>query len=62
MLQIGKIEGPLSHWHYDTFQLGSPSSDSPGLMTSFTLNARGKVDELRIPGIADFKRVSEKKE
>jgi len=61
-LQIGKIKGTLNHWHYDTFQLGSPSSLSPGLQASFILNARGKVDELRIPGVADFKRVSEKNE
>jgi len=55
-LQIGKIKGPLGHWHYDTFVLGLPSSLSPGFMATFTLNARGKVDELRLSGIGDFKR------
>lgn len=60
--QIGKIVGPLSHWHYDTFVVGLPSSLSPGFMATFTLNSRGKVDELKLSGIGEFKRISDKKE
>ncbi|UCC38748.1 MAG: serine hydrolase [Candidatus Aminicenantes bacterium] len=55
VMQVGKFKGTLSHWHYDTFQLTIQAPGSPSLMVTFTLNAAGKVDELRVQGLGVFK-------
>lgn len=61
LMQVGKYKGTLSHWHYDTFQFTIQAPGSPKLMVAFTLNAAGKVDELKVQGLADFKRIPGKK-
>jgi len=58
-LYIGKFKGALTHWHYDTFQFTSQAPDVGKMRVTFTLNGAGKVDELKIQGLADFKRVPE---
>jgi len=49
--------GELEHWHYDTFRVKWPNPAAPQSFVTFTLNAQGKVEEAKVSGIADFKRV-----
>lgn len=56
-LKLGKYEGELAHWHYDTFKMISNKGPNvPQFMMTFSLNAQGKVDLLKIQGLADFKK------
>lgn len=49
--------GELEHWHYDTFRVKWANPTVTESLVTFTLNAQGKVDEIKVPGMADFKRV-----
>jgi CubicO group peptidase (beta-lactamase class C family) len=49
--------GELEHWHYDTFRVKWPNPTITESLVTFTLNAQGKVEEIKVPGMADFKRV-----
>lgn len=53
----------LEHWHYDTFRARFRGASASTAYVTFTLNARGRVEELKLslPGLADypFKRVAE---
>lgn len=60
--QYGKaFAGELEHWHYDTFQVKwrDISIVSKG-MISFTLDAQGKVAQMKIENLAEFKRMPDK--
>lgn len=48
--------GELEHWHYDTFRVKWPNPTVPESLVTFTLNAQGKAQEIKVPGMADFKR------
>jgi len=48
--------GDLEHWHYDTFRATwRDRSLGKGLVT-FTLNAEGKIEGMKVQNLADFKR------
>jgi CubicO group peptidase (beta-lactamase class C family) len=49
--------GELEHWHYDTFRVKWPNPTVTQSFVTFTLNAQGKVEEVKVQGMADFKRV-----
>lgn len=49
--------GPMTHWHYDTFQVIWDDRSLDKDLISFTLGADGKVSELRWQGFTEFKRV-----
>ena len=49
--------GELEHWHYDTFRVKWPNPTVAQSFVTFTLNAQGKVEEVKVQGMADFKRV-----
>ena len=49
--------GELEHWHYDTFRVKWPNPTVTESLVTFTLNAQGKAHEIKVPGMADFKRV-----
>lgn len=51
--------GELEHWHYDNFRVKWANPIVTESLVTFTLNAQGKVDEIKVPEIADFKRVPE---
>jgi CubicO group peptidase (beta-lactamase class C family) len=53
--------GELEHWHFDTFQVKWKDIAilGKGLVT-FTLNAQGKVDLMKLENFADFKRAPDK--
>lgn len=54
--------GDLEHWNYDTFRVNWRDpifSKKFKWLVTFTLDAEGKVDEMKIQNLADFKRVSE---
>ncbi|HKA18321.1 MAG TPA: serine hydrolase [Blastocatellia bacterium] len=69
-LQNGKLvlatpgfTGELAHWNYDTFQVTWRERSLGKALVTFTLNARGKVDELKLPELqASFKRAADKAE
>jgi CubicO group peptidase (beta-lactamase class C family) len=48
--------GDLEHWHYDTFQAAWRDRTLGKSLITFTLNAQGKVEAVKIQNIADFKR------
>jgi CubicO group peptidase (beta-lactamase class C family) len=57
------FQGELEHWHYDTFRAKWRDVSITGRMNvSFTLNSRGEVAEMKIEGLADFKRMPDKAE
>lgn len=49
--------GPMTHWHYDTFQVVWNDRTMDKDMITFTLGADGKVSEMRWQGFTEFKRV-----
>ena len=51
------FSGELEHWHYDTFRVKWANPALTEGFVTFTLNAQGKVEEIKIAGLADFKRV-----
>jgi len=52
--------GDLEHWHYDTFQTTWRDRTLGKGLVTFTLNAQGKVEAIKIPNLADFKRAPDK--
>jgi CubicO group peptidase (beta-lactamase class C family) len=56
-LRFGPLEGPLQHWHLDTFRadLGGGPFGQNALVT-FRIDARGEVQGMDVQGIADFRR------
>jgi CubicO group peptidase (beta-lactamase class C family) len=55
--------GDLTHWNYDTFQVNWRERSLGKAMVTFTLNAKGKVDEMKLPDLqVSFKRAAEKAE
>jgi hypothetical protein len=55
--------GDLTHWNYDTFQANWRERSLGKALVTFTLNAKGKVDELKLPDMQiSFKRAAEKAE
>jgi CubicO group peptidase (beta-lactamase class C family) len=55
------FKGDLEHWHYDTFRVKWRDVSITGRMNVvFALNSRGEVAEMKIEGLADFKRVPDK--
>jgi CubicO group peptidase (beta-lactamase class C family) len=51
------FSGALEHWHYDTFRVKWSNPVLTEALVTFTLNAQGKVAEMKVSGLADFKRV-----
>ncbi len=54
------FNGKLEHWHYDTFQAKWSNILVGKGLVNFTLDAQGKVVEMKIAGLADFKRAPDK--
>jgi CubicO group peptidase (beta-lactamase class C family) len=52
--------GDLEHWHYDTFQAVWRDRGLGKSLITFTLNAQGKVEAVKIQNMADFKRAPDK--
>ncbi|MDX2039756.1 MAG: serine hydrolase [Acidobacteriota bacterium] len=53
--------GDLEHWHYDTFQTKWRDVAITGkMMINFVLGTNGQVTEMKIEGLADFRRVPDK--
>jgi CubicO group peptidase (beta-lactamase class C family) len=52
--------GDLEHWHYDTFQVSWRDRTMGKSQVTFTLNAQGKVESVKIQNMADFKRAPDK--
>jgi len=52
--------GDLEHWHYDTFQTAWRDRTLGKGLVTFTLNSQGKVEAIKIPNLADFKRAPDK--
>jgi CubicO group peptidase (beta-lactamase class C family) len=51
------FEGPMEHWHHDTFRVLWKDRALGKEMVSFTLGADGKVSELRWEDFTEFKRI-----
>lgn len=47
-LPTSTFTGTLTHWHYDTFQITLQDKNLPTGFATFTLDAAGKPDELKI--------------
>ncbi len=52
--------GELEHWHYDTFQATWRDRTLGKSLVTFTLNAQGKVEAVKVQNMADFKRAPDK--
>jgi CubicO group peptidase (beta-lactamase class C family) len=52
--------GDLNHWHFDTFQAKWHDPEQGSDLVTFGLNADGKVDYLRWPGLGEFARAAER--
>jgi hypothetical protein len=49
--------GPMTHWHYDTFQVEWNDRSMGKDLISFTLGTDGKVVEMQWQGFTEFKKV-----
>jgi hypothetical protein len=49
--------GSLEHWHYDTFHLKWAGPGMGDTFVTFTLNARGRIETMKVQRFDDFKRV-----
>lgn len=54
--------GDLEHWHYDTFRVTWRDRMEGKNFVNFRLDSKGKIEEMKIEEIADFKRAPEKAE
>ncbi len=52
--------GDLEHWHYDTFQATWRDRTLGKSLLTFTLNAQGKVESVKIQNLTEFKRAPDK--
>jgi hypothetical protein len=56
------FNGKLEHWHYDTFQAKWSNILIGKGLVNFTLDAQGKVAEMKVENLAEFKRAPDKAE
>ncbi len=57
MLRSRDMTGELTHWHYDTFQARFRDRDIPDALVTFTLDASGAVERMKMKAtstLADF--------
>lgn len=59
VFEYGSLVADLAHWQYDTFQATWRQRRMGKTHITFTLDATGKTDEMKVVGIADFKRKPE---
>jgi CubicO group peptidase (beta-lactamase class C family) len=59
VLQYGRLVADLAHWHYDTFRVIWRQRRLGKGYVAFALDNAGKVDEMRIADLAEFKRKPE---
>ena len=59
VLQYGRLVADLVHWQYETFQAVWRQRRLGKAYVTFTLDGAGKVDEMKVPGLVDFKRKPE---
>ena len=52
----------LSHWHHDTFRAQWRRPGYGHSFVTFTLDPRGQVESMEVPGFTDFGRVREEQE
>jgi CubicO group peptidase (beta-lactamase class C family) len=50
----------VEHWHYDTFRAHWRNTGYGRAFLTFALDARGRVQTLRVDGIGEFRRVAER--
>jgi hypothetical protein len=55
----GAAVGDLRHWHYDLFGLHLRASDPLPSFFTFSLDWTGKAAEMKVNGVADFRRIPE---
>lgn len=55
----GGAAGELVHWHHDVFRLELDAAVPLRFFATFRLGADGRVSDLRIDGLADFRRITE---
>ena len=60
VLHFGQILSPLEHRQKDTFRIQTPLLYIGRYPVVFLVNHGGIVDQLRLPGIADFQRLIQK--
>jgi CubicO group peptidase (beta-lactamase class C family) len=59
VLKWNRFKPRLEHFHFDTFTTqGEEVLD--GVAVVFTLGADGEVEQMKVPGVADFKKVGRK--
>jgi CubicO group peptidase (beta-lactamase class C family) len=59
VLQYGRLVADLVHWQYETFQAAWRQRRLGKSNVTFTLDDSGKVDEMKVAGLVDFKRKPE---
>ena len=48
--------GDLEHWHFDTFRVTWRDATAGRGFLNFTLDNRAQPEQIRIEGLADFRR------
>lgn len=59
VLKYGRLVADLAHWQYETFQAVWRERRLGESNVTFTLDDAGKVDEMKVAGLVDFKRKAE---
>ena len=59
LLQIGRREGDMTHWHRDVFRIQWRDPDRPQSFATFTINPAGQAATLDIDGYGRFIRHTE---
>jgi CubicO group peptidase (beta-lactamase class C family) len=59
VLRYGSLVADLGHWQYDTFQAVWRQRRLGKSPVTFTLDDTGRVDEMKVVGLVDFKRAPE---
>jgi CubicO group peptidase (beta-lactamase class C family) len=54
--RFGNFEGPMEHWHHDTWKIHFNDPTIKTMFVTFTVNAKAKVPEATLEGIGPFKR------
>ena len=54
----GGATADIKHWHYDLFRLYLRAPDPLPAFVTFSLDAKGKIQEMQIDGVADFIKIS----
>jgi CubicO group peptidase (beta-lactamase class C family) len=47
VVRLGPIAADLEHWHYDTFRATARDRTQGKMLLTFTLDAKGKIDQVR---------------